>query len=162
MKTMQYIKKSPTARPFLLSTALILSISLPMISGCTPVKATRGNLLEAEQIQQITPGESHKADVMRILGTPTSKAIFDDNTWYYVGMHTEQTAFFDPEVTEKLVLAIEFDENDKVASIKNIDHEGYDVPISSRETPTTGQDMTVIQQILGNVGRFNTDGSLAK
>jgi outer membrane protein assembly factor BamE (lipoprotein component of BamABCDE complex) len=131
-------------------------------SACTPVKATRGNLLEQEQVSQVLLGEHHKADVMRILGTPTTKAIFDENKWYYVGMHTEQMAFLDPEVTEKKVLTVEFDENDIVSAVNTIDNEGYDVPISSRETPTSGKDLTVIQQILGNVGRFNTDGSIVE
>lgn len=132
------------------------------LTGCTPVKATRGNLLAQEQVAEVIPGEHHKSDVMRILGTPTTQSIFNDNKWYYVGMHTEQTAFLDPDVTEKRILVVDFDENDIVMSMNDIDHEGYDVPISARQTPTSGQDMNVIQQILGNVGRFNADGSQAR
>lgn len=135
-------------------------LTFPAINACTPIKATRGNLLAQEQIQQVEPGISHKSDVTRILGTPTSKAIFDDNTWYYVGMHTEQEAFFDPEVVDKRTLKVVFDDMDMVVSVNDVTKEGLDVPIASRTTPTGGQDLTVVQQLLGNIGRFNPESEL--
>jgi outer membrane protein assembly factor BamE (lipoprotein component of BamABCDE complex) len=140
---------------------LVSAIALiPAISACTPVKATRGNMLAQEQVQQIQPGVSHKSDVARILGTPSTRAIFDENTWYYVGMHTEQSAFFDPEVVDKRVMKVTFDDMDMVVAINDVTNEGIDVPISSRVTPTGGQDLTVVQQLLGNIGRFNPQSEL--
>jgi len=153
-------EKKYFVRKTILSLAAYACLGVTVLSACTPIKATRGNLLAPEQIQEIQKGQQHKSDVIRILGTPTSTAIFDENKWYYVGMHTEQMAFFDPEVTEKTILAVTFDENDMVMAINNIDGEGYDVPLSSRTTPTSGQDLNALQQILGNVGRFNAPGSL--
>ena len=130
-----------------------------MLGACTPVKATRGNLLAQEQVQQIEPGVHHKSDVARILGTPTTKAIFDENTWYYVGMQTEQSAFLDPEVVDKKVLKVTFDEMDMVLAVNDETKKGVDVPIESRVTPTSGQNLTVVQQLLGNIGRFNPQSS---
>jgi outer membrane protein assembly factor BamE (lipoprotein component of BamABCDE complex) len=144
------------------SLLLVSAIAMaPFTSACTPTKATRGNLLAQEQIQQIQPGVAHKSDVARVLGTPTSKAIFDESTWYYVGMHTEQSAFFDPEVIEKRVIQVNFDELDMVVAINDVTQEGVDVPLSSRVTPTGGQDLTVVQQLLGNIGRFNPESELS-
>lgn len=128
-----------------------------MLVGCAPVKATRGNFVADDQLHEVQVGTHHQADVMRILGTPTSKSIFDDNTWYYVGLKTEQEAFFDPDVEEKRMIAVAFDESGLVSGLSEIDHDGYQIPISGRVTPTSGQDLTVIQQLLGNIGRFNPE-----
>lgn len=120
------------------------------------MKATRGNLVENAQLEELREKDSiHQADVMRILGTPSSTAIFDDTVWYYVGMRTEQSAFLDPEVKEKRVVALYFNEEGILQNVSEIDHEGYDVPLTDRKTPTTGQNITVLQQLLGNIGKFN-------
>ncbi len=139
--------------------SVVLCGALTILPSCAPIKATRGNLVADEQVKEVIPGTHHQADVMRILGTPTSKSIFDDNVWYYVGLKTEQSAFFDPDVREKRILSVTFDEGGLVSGLSEIDHEGYEVPISGRITPTSGQDLTVIQQLLGNVGRFNPQSS---
>ncbi|MBK7361639.1 MAG: hypothetical protein IPJ01_04855 [Micavibrio sp.] len=34
-----------------------------------------------------------------------------------------------------------------------------DVPIERSKTPTHGNDMTIMQQMLGNIGRFNTQSN---
>lgn len=135
----------------------ILTISitgLTALSACTPNNATRGNYLHAEDIQTIQPMVSTEYDVLNMLGTPTAKAVFDDKTWYYVGLKTEQKSFLDPKVTEKQIYKVSFDESGFVKSIAQVDEEGVDVPLASRVTPTSGHDLTVMQQILGNVGRF--------
>jgi hypothetical protein len=37
-----------------------------------------------------------------------------------------------------------------------------DVPYVREKTPTSGQEMTVLQQFVGNLGRFNKQGEGAK
>jgi outer membrane protein assembly factor BamE (lipoprotein component of BamABCDE complex) len=132
------------------------------VAACSPVKYTRGNLIEPEQLEQAQSEMQilTERDVLRMFGTPTSKSIFNDNVWYYVGMKTEQTAFFDEEITEKRMISVAFDESGTVDTISTIDSEGYEVPISKRKTPTSGHNLTVLQQLLGNIGRFNPTSDL--
>ena len=136
----------------------ILTISIAgaaALSACTANHATRGNYLHADDVQAIQPMVSTEYDVLNILGTPTTKAVFDDKTWYYVGLKTEQKSFFDPKVMEKQVYKVSFDESGFVSEIAEIDDERIDVPLASRVTPTSGHNLTLMQQMLGNVGRFN-------
>jgi outer membrane protein assembly factor BamE (lipoprotein component of BamABCDE complex) len=56
-------------------------------------------------------------------------------------------------VTDRRVIAITFDQNDVVASVNRYGLEdGRVVDLETRTTPTYGQQLTIIQQILGNVG----------
>jgi outer membrane protein assembly factor BamE (lipoprotein component of BamABCDE complex) len=134
-------------------TLLALTAVL-MLAACAPTNATNGIYLTQDDIQKIQPGAS-RSDVLQAFGTPTTTAVFDDNTWYYVGVKTTKEAFFDPKVTGKSVYEVKFAEDGTVASIQPITDPGIDVPLVRRKTPTSGHDLTVAQQLLGNLGRFN-------
>jgi hypothetical protein len=84
---------------------------------------------------------------------------FDDRTWYYISKRTETTAFFDPDVTDQEVLAINFDESGVVQNMRVYGQEdGRTIAYVDRTTPTEGNELTLIQQLLGNLGRFNPEG----
>lgn len=137
---------------FLSMTTAMLMLGLTL-AACTPVVAKRGSAVEEEQLMQIKVGESTREDVAKLLGTPTQMATFDDKTWYYIGQRTEQEAFYDPELKEQKIVTIEFTPEGKVASVnksgaelaRNID------PVDDK-TPTYGKDLTIVQQLLGNLG----------
>lgn len=141
----------------LFATALIALV----LGGCTPTEATRGNYLYKEDIASITPYQSTQYDVLNTLGTPTTKAVFDDNTWYYVGLKTEKESFFDEKVTDRQTIKITFDATNTVTSVNYVEGKPVDVPLESRVTPTSGNEVTFLQQVLGNIGKFNppTDNS---
>jgi len=126
-----------------------------LLFACTPATQKRGNFLFNEDIQSIQAGTSTEFDVLNILGTPTTKAVFDNKTWYYVGLRTEKESFFDEKVIEKRIHKIQFDENGTVLIFAEINEDGVDVPLSGRVTPTSGNEVTFLQQILGNLGKFN-------
>ena len=94
-------------------------------------------------------------DVRRLLGSPTAKAVFDDKTWYYVGLQTEKESFFDEKITDKRVHKIQFDDTGTVIAFNEVTEKGIDVPLTGRVTPTSGNEVTAIQQLLGNIGKFN-------
>ena len=83
---------------------------------------------------------------------------FEDNTWYYVGQKSEQLAFLKPEVIERKVLVISFDETGLVGETKTYTlADAREIDPVGRETPTEGRDLTILQQLFGNIGRFPTE-----
>ena len=53
-------------------------------------------------------------------------------------------------------MAIEFDEQGTVSRIDRHDLNGArEIDLVDRETPTSGNEMSVLEQFLGNIGRFN-------
>lgn len=74
--------------------------------------------------------------------------------WYYISQTTEKYTYNRPQVTQRSVTEITFAEDDKVASVRNLGLEdGQQVAMQSRETPTRGRELTVLEQLLGNIGR---------
>lgn len=129
-----------------------------VLIGCTPTVAQRGNMLEDYQVEQIITGIHTRTDVLRLLGSPTTRAPFDEDIWYYIGQETEKRGILDPKVVEERIVRVAFNEEGIVQRIEEIDRERIDIPVARAKTPTHGNEMTVMQQLLGNLGRFNPQG----
>lgn len=130
-------------------------LSLSFLNACSPTIDTRGNLPDDEQLSQISTG-MHKADVVTILGTPSTVSAWDDNEWYYIGYQTETFAFFKPEEFDRKVVALAFDPE---GTLKQVDvltkEDGKNVTPVARETPTSGNEFSIWEQLVGNIGRFS-------
>ncbi len=136
-----------------IATAGLLGLAL---AACAPTVDTRGHMAEDDRLKQIRPGVSTRDDVAALLGTPSSVGTFDPSTWYYIGQRTEKVAFFRPEVVERRVVVVRFDEAGTVREMNQLGAEdGLAVDVVDRRTPTAGKELGVIEQILGNVGRFS-------
>jgi outer membrane protein assembly factor BamE (lipoprotein component of BamABCDE complex) len=142
----------------LLSATLALGL-LGGTAACTPRIDQRGNKPDEDQVVQINPGVDDKIRVAELIGTPSTISTFDDRTWYYISKRTETIGFLDPQVTDQQVLAVTFDADGIVDSMRLYGQEdGRTIAYVDRVTPTEGKDLTVIQQLFGNLGRFNPEG----
>jgi len=138
----------------------IMLASTAVISACTPTTNVRGNMLQDYQIKEVQTGKDNTSNVLRKLGSPTTKAPFDDNIWYYLGQKTEKHGILDPQVVDAQVVVVSFNDKGIVKEIVKIDSEQMDdIPYSREKTHTSGQEVTVLQQLLGNLGRFNPPSS---
>ena len=131
-------------------------IAVLTLVACAPTVTNRGNLLETYQIEQVIPGQDTRDDVVRKIGSPTTIAPFNENTWYYIGQRKAKTAMLDPKITRERIFVVSFANDGYVDTIVERRDGRTDVPIVARKTPTTGNELTFMQQMLGNLGRFNT------
>ena len=138
-----------------LRRVVLAGFAVPLfLAGCTPIVANRGNMLDEERITQVKVASSSTNDVFEALGSPSVVSTFDDNTWYYVGQRTEREAFFKPEVTDRKLIAVEFDDSDHVKSVDRVPLEAaVDVEPLEQTTPAVGRDITFMEQLIGNIGR---------
>ncbi|MBI1301596.1 MAG: outer membrane protein assembly factor BamE [Alphaproteobacteria bacterium] len=134
---------------------MVLMLCSAILCACAPVVAQRGNLLEDHQLQNVTAGQSTRSDVLRFFGSPTAQSTFNNDVWYYMGQTTEKRGILDETVEEERVIVVEFDQDGLVKSITEQDSERLDIPYARAQTPTHGNDLTFMQQLLGNLGRFN-------
>ena len=136
-------------------TAILLGASLTGATACSPIVETRGFLVDDDRLARIAPGRSTAREVVGALGTPTAVAPFDDRTWFYIGQRTEKLAFFAPDVTERRVLVLRFGETGLLETMEDLSaDDGQYVELVDRETPTLGRRMTFLEQVIGNLGRF--------
>jgi outer membrane protein assembly factor BamE (lipoprotein component of BamABCDE complex) len=137
--------------------ALLIVISASL-SGCIKTVKNVGYNPEIDKINKLEVGSTRKAIVKRELGSPSAVSTYGKETWYYISTEKESVAFFTPKIKSQKVVAIIFDDNQTIAEIKKYDEsDANDIKISKDETKTEGHDQGVLGQILGNVGRFNTD-----
>ena len=134
---------------------LILGSTLAL-TGCIKDIDARGNQPPPDAISKLAPGEQTRQDVQSLLGTPATTAVFDNETWYYISSQTTQYAFYPVEELERTVYAVEFDPRGILKEVRKLDaNSGREVTIVGRETVTKGREYSVIEQLIGNLGRFN-------
>src|SRR5271154_5080890 len=87
-----------------LSNAFTALSAAVVLAGCATTVEQRGNLPPPDEIGQIHPGKTTKDEVAKILGTPSSVGVFDDNSWYYISRRTSQFSFLRPKRARQVVL----------------------------------------------------------
>ena len=136
---------------------LVLLVAVSGIAGCAPSVEQRGNLPTPDKLSEIHAGSTTKDEVTKILGTPSSVSVFDnDKSWYYISRRTAQTAFFDPTVLDQQVYIVKFDDQ---GVVKTLDHkvleDGKEITPVARATPAPGRELSFLEQLIGNLGKFN-------
>ena len=144
---------------FPLATTILL-IAAASLAGCIAQVDQRGNLPEPDKVGQIQPGSTTRDQVAKILGTPSSTGVFNDKSWYYISRKTKQVAFFDPDVLDQQVYIVNFDDKGVVRGVdrKGL-QDGRDIVPAPGATPAPGRELTFLEQVLGNIGRFTKTGS---
>lgn len=135
----------------------LLLFAAAMVSACDPIVDQRGHVMEESRLENITPGVSRMKDVYAILGAPSSASDFGEPRWYYIATTKETSGFFKPEIVEQKVTQIVFDEKGVVTSIATPSEQDLaNFETVKDETPTEGHSLGFWEQMLGNVGRFNS------
>ncbi len=121
----------------------------------------RGHLVNTEQLQQITPGVTARADVQALLGSPSQTSTFNDDTWYYISSSTRQRPGRALSVSNQRVVVVAFNPQGVVSEVRELgERDGRSVSFVGRETPVPGTDRSILQGLFGNIGRFNPTGGL--
>ncbi len=131
-------------------------VMMGAITACSPRIDTRGNAIHMEDVATLETGVHTRDHVLNKLGSPSNRTTFGDTTWYYISEKTETTAFFAPELIERQIVVIDFNEHGVVEKIDVFDKESAElVEPTDRKTPTAGNSLGMIEQLLSNLGRFN-------
>lgn len=135
---------------------ILAAASVALAAGaCAPTVGSHGFQAVDVKPADIVAGTDSKSSVLAKLGSPSTTSTFEkDKVWYYVSQTTERYTFNQAQVSQRSVTEIAFDDTDKVASVRTLGLEdGQAVAMNGRETPTRGRQLTILEQLLGNVGR---------
>ena len=136
---------------------LIAALALPLaVAGCETIVDQRGFAATPGSLEKLETGTQSREDVVRLIGSPSTVATFNPNVWYYITQKQEYYAFFRPTMLEQNVIQLTFNESGRLTAIKKYElSDSRDIAMVSRITPTAGREITVLEQIMGNVGRFS-------
>lgn len=153
----------PIPRPLpavALAAALIAGCSMPPGMLSYPPQA-RGNQVDPDQLKQLVPGTSTRQDVTALLGSPTTRASFDDNTWIYISQITRPVIAGTQGVRSQHVYVLSFDGGGVLRHVETRNKsDALPVTVVSRTTPSPGSEASFLQQLLGNIGRFSPGSAL--
>ena len=125
------------------------------LGACTPRITTHGYVPDPEALARIKPGVHNELEVAQFLGTPSTTVLFGEPTWLYITERTEAYAFLEPEVVDQRVVAIAFNDTGIVTEVDEyILEDGMLIDPVTRTTPTYGKQLGLLEQLVGNIGRF--------
>jgi outer membrane protein assembly factor BamE (lipoprotein component of BamABCDE complex) len=135
---------------------------LTALCGCSIVqtpRTLRGNRVDPDALKELVIGTSTKKDAGSLLGSPTAHATFDDNEWIYISETTHTRIGQMPGILKQNVVVLDFDPNGTLRGVKRLNEDdGRNISVVSRATPSPGSDASFLQQLLGNVGKYNVGG----
>jgi len=139
------------------TSVIAIGLSLAVLGACTARVSERGYVFDERDLVRLEPKVTTKPQVREIMGSPSTASLIEGESWFYISSVQATYAFFKPEEIERKVVAVFFDESGMV--VDEVGYYGLEdgqiINLVERETPTGGRELTVLQQIFGNVGRFN-------
>ncbi|MCV6592217.1 MAG: outer membrane protein assembly factor BamE [Silicimonas sp.] len=127
-----------------------------LMAGCATMTDRHGYMPDAELLAEVRVGQDTRETVDRLLGRPSTEGIVDQTGWYYVRSDYERVLWRAPVETDRQVLAISFDEADRVANIERFGLEaGRVVVLERRVTDSNTAGVSFLRQLFSNLGNFN-------
>src|SRR5689334_6605285 len=144
------------SKPAKLAGVLLAAVPLAACSFFEAPPQVRGNRVDADRLQELVVGTTGRADATAVLGSPTIRAPFDDNVWIYVSETTQARVGRTPGVLAQEAVVLSFDDQGILRSVeKKTLADSVSVQVVSRKTPSPGTEASFMQQLFGNIGRFN-------
>ena len=126
------------------------------LTACVGTETHSGHVVNTEAVSMLIVGKSTKDDALREMGSPSTTSTFDGERWYYVSKKTQAKGILNPKLIEHRVIEMEFGEDGILKQTRNYtEKEMKNFSISSDKTETGGQTYGILQQLLGNVGKFS-------
>lgn len=126
--------------------------------ACAPVIDNRGYIFDDRQIETLEKGVTRMETVRDTFGSPSTVTSMNGDAYYYIYSRFVTESYRAPEEVERKVLAIYFDGSKRISDFAVYGLEdGIIVPIVARTTLTQGQELSVIAQLFGNLGRFGDE-----
>ncbi|VAV86945.1 hypothetical protein MNBD_ALPHA02-310 [hydrothermal vent metagenome] len=138
---------------------LVASMTVLALGACSSRKFVRGYMADQKMVESIRAQVDTRDSVKEMLGSPSAAATFDNDNWYYYSKRSESFAFFKEKITELKVMAIRFDKEGYVTAVDHYtldDHNNIE-PVG-KTTKTHGRELSFIQELFGNIGRFGAGG----
>lgn len=142
-----------------ITTALLLAVVAVALPACSSIRESRGYIVDPLLSNTIQPRIDNQQSVEGTLGRPTFISQFGTPTWYYVSSLTGQRPFSRPRIQVHNVLAVQFDEAGRVASVERsgVDKVVYLDP-NGAKTPTLGRERGFLEDLFGNIGQVGGGG----
>ncbi|MCC1481508.1 outer membrane protein assembly factor BamE [Roseibaca sp. Y0-43] len=141
----------------------LLAVVTVVLAACTPVQRFHGYAPTDADLAQIEVGQDTRESVAEKVGRPGVSGVMQGGAWYYVQSDWIEQGWRAPMETRREVVAISFDNRDRVSNVERFGlQDGQVVALSRRVTATGPSGQSVLRQLLSGLGRFNPAQMLAR
>jgi outer membrane protein assembly factor BamE (lipoprotein component of BamABCDE complex) len=123
------------------------------LAGCGAQIDRHGHVFMDVDLDQVHPGMS-KQQVTTVLGSPDTTSSIGGDAYYYISTTQKSYAFFKPWEIDRKVVAVYFDGQSTVQNVARYGlKDGIVIRFAKDETPARGKDLSVLEQIFGNISQ---------
>lgn len=134
----------------------VVAIIALWLNSCSPIIDNHGYVPTDGELESLETGVSTKTQVAQAIGLPATANKRYGDDWYYVASRIRQRGVLPPEEIERQVVAVSFDEDGILTNVSKYGLEdGRGVVLSRRITETNLGRLSIIQQLLGSLGRVD-------
>ncbi|XSG82530.1 MAG: outer membrane protein assembly factor BamE [Methyloligella sp. ZOD6] len=152
---MQGTELKRTNRSLSAFAGLMMGGLLLPLAGCGSAATIdhHGHVFTDVDTSLVRPGMT-KEDVELTLGSPDTKGTIDGDSYYYISSTQKQVAFLKPWEIDRQVIAVYFNNNERVRDVAHYGmKDGIIVDFADDESPARGKDMSMVEQLFGNVSQ---------
>ncbi len=160
MQAQVAIRGRGTARAVFGSCVRVLCglLLLAAASACTPIIRDHGFAPTDAELATLEIGKDTRDVVTQKVGRPSAEGLLDDSGWFYVQSRWQQVGPRAPEEVDRQVVVVSFNTGGTVSNVERFTLEdGQVITLSRRVTESNIQGVTVVGQLLGNIGRLRAD-----
>lgn len=132
---------------------VVAAVLMLAVAACTPLYKNYGYVPFEEDLEELVVGVDTRADVEEVVGVPTTSGLLADGNYYYVRSRVRSYGVQRPEVIDREVVVISFDESGTLRNIERFGLEqGNVVRLTRRVTDSSVVTGTFLRQVFGNIG----------
>lgn len=125
------------------------------LAACAPVYRNHGFIPPPEDLSQVVVGQTTMDELEGLIGRPSAQGLLTGSAWYYVGSRWRHFGALAPREISREVVAVSFAPSGVVTNVERFGLErGRVVTLSRRVTDGSVVEISLIGQLLGNLGNF--------
>lgn len=125
------------------------------LAACTPVYRNHGYVPPDLDLAEVVVGQTRVEELPGLIGQPSAQGLLTGSGWYYVGSRWRHYGAAEPREISREVVAVTFMPDGTVGNVERFGLErGRIVVLSRRVTEGSVTEISMIGQLLGNLGNF--------
>ena len=131
------------------------------LASCETYVENRGYIFDNEIQEKIVLGMD-KLEIINLMGSPSTESNENGDRFYYISNKFLKNGFLKPREIRRTVYVITFDEHEQVANTEEYAlKDGKFINYNSDRTIPKGTELTILQDLFDNVGRYTDSQSIA-
>lgn len=133
-----------------------VAVFMMAVTACSPVYESHGYAPSEYELEPVVVGASTREAVVAAVGQPMVTNTKYGESWFYVGTRFRHYGMNEPEVVDRNVVVVSFDDAGNVSNVERFTlADGKTVSHSRRVTETNLGRLSLVEQLLRSLGRVD-------